>query len=282
MATYCRPRTVSEALAALASSEGRGRVLVGGTDLLVHLRKDPFAPTVLVDIKSVDDFPPAVEIGADAVRFGPTARMAEISSDPFIAGHLPALGASARVVGSIAIRNRATLVGNICNASPAADTAPALLVYGSTVTLTGPGGERTMPLTDFFVGPGQTRCGPDEIVIRIDVPIPDHGHRSAFQRLTRRRGVDLATVSVAAGVDADGGIVLGLGCVGPTPLLTDTSPPVDLADPDAIEGAVEELVSIATPISDVRAARDYREAMVRVLALRAVQSATAPPEGVSS
>ncbi|MCY3910756.1 MAG: FAD binding domain-containing protein [bacterium] len=282
MATYCRPRTVSEVLAALASADGRGRILVGGTDLLVHLRKDPFAPTVLVDIKSVNDFPPAVEIGDDAVRFGPTARMAEISNDPFIAGHLPALGASARVVGSIAIRNRATLVGNICNASPAADTAPALLVYGSTVTVTGPGGERTMSLAEFFVGPGQTRCGPDEIVIRIDVPIPDRGHRSAFQRLTRRRGVDLATVSVAAGVDADDRIVLGLGCVGPTPLLTDASPPVDLTDPDATEAAVEELVSIATPISDVRAARDYREAMVRVLAVRAVQSATAAPERVSS
>ena len=282
MASYCRPRTVSEVLAALASAEGRGRILVGGTDLLVHLRKDPFAPTVVVDIKSVNDFPPAVEIGDDAVRFGPTARMSEISSDPFIADHLPALGASARVVGSIAIRNRATLVGNICNASPAADTAPALLVYGSCVTLTGPGGERTMPLADFFVGPGQTRCGPDEIVIRIDVPIPDRGHRSAFQRLTRRRGVDLATVSVAAGVDADGRIILGLGCVGSTPLLTDASSPVDLTDPAAIEGAVEELVSIATPISDVRADRDYREAMVRVLAVRAVQSATAPPEGVSS
>lgn len=282
MASYCRPRTVSEVLTALASAEGYGRILVGGTDLLVHLRKDPFAPTVIVDIKSVNDLPPAVEIGDDVVRFGPTAQMSAISSDPFVASHLPALGASARVVGSIAIRNRATLVGNICNASPAADTAPALLIYGSTVTLTGSGGERTMPLADFFVGPGQTQCGPDEIVIRIDVPIPDRGHRSAFQRLTRRRGVDLATVSVAAGVDADDRIVLGLGCVGPTPLLTDASPSVDLTDPEAIAGAVEELVSVATPISDVRAARDYREAMVRVLAVRAVQSATAPPEGGSS
>ena len=282
MASYCRPRTVSEVLGALTSAEGRGQILVGGTDLLVHLRKDPFAPTVVVDIKSVNDFPPAVEIGDDAVRFGPTARMSEISSDAFIADHLPALGASARVVGSIAIRNRASLVGNICNASPAADTAPALLVYGATLTLTGPGGKRTMPLAEFFVGPGQTRCGPDEIVIRIDVPIPDRGHRSAFQRLTRRRGVDLATVSVAAGVNADGRIVLGLGCVGPTPLLTDASPPVDLTDPVAIEEAVEELVSIATPISDVRAGRDYREAMVRVLSVRAVQSAMAPSEGVPS
>ena len=281
MASYCRPRTVSEALSALAGAEGHGRILLGGTDLLVRLREDPFAPTVVIDVKSVDDLPPALEIGEDVVRFGPTARMATISSDPFITGHLPALGASARVVGSVAIRNRATLVGNICNASPAADSVPALLIYGSTVTLTGPGGERAMPLADFFVGPGQTRCEPDEIVIRIDVPIPDRGFRSAFQRLTRRRGVDLATVSIAAGVDAVGRIVLGLGCVGPTPLLSDSSPPVDLTDPAAIEGAVEELVSIATPISDVRAARDYREAMVRVLAIRAVQAAVAAPGGVS-
>ena len=281
MAAYCRPRTVSEALAVMAGAEGHGRILLGGTDLLVHLRKDPFAPTVIVDLKSVADLPPAVEVGDDVVRFGPTARMAAISNDPFVAGHLPALGAAARVVGSVAIRNRATLIGNICNASPAADTAPALLIYGSAVTITGPGGERTMPLAEFFVGPGETRCGPDEIVIRVDVPIPDRGYRSAFQRLTRRRGVDLATVSVAAGVDAVGSIVLGLGCVGPTPLLTDASPSVDLTDSAAVERAIESLVSIATPISDVRAARDYREAMVRVLAIRAVQAAAAAHEGGS-
>ena len=280
MAAYCRPRTVSEALAVMAGAEGHGRILLGGTDLLVHLRKDPFAPTVIVDLKSVTDLPPAVEVGDDAVRFGPTARMAAISNDPFVAGHLPALGAAARVVGSVAIRNRATLIGNICNASPAADTAPALLIYGSAVTMTGPGGERTMPLAEFFVGPGETRCGPDEIVIRVDVPIPDRGYGSAFQRLTRRRGVDLATVSVAAASTRSGASFSGLVCW-TTPLVTDASPPVDLTDSAAVERAIESLVSIATPISDVRAARDYREAMVRVLATRAVQAAAAAPEGGS-
>lgn len=272
MAYYCRPRSVDAALAALADAEGHGRLLVGGTDLLVHLRRDPYASTVVIDLKSVDDLPPPVEIVDGLARIGPTFTMADVAADPTLA-RCDALIAAARVVGSVAIRNRATLIGNLCNASPAADTAPALLVYGASVTIAGADGLRTIPLDDFFVGPGRTRCGADEIVLRLDIPLPSAGDRSAFERLTRRRGVDLATVSVAAAVDADGRARLGLGCVGPTPLLTDTSPPEDLTDAARLEQTVESLVGVATPISDVRAGRDYREAMIRVLASRAISRA---------
>lgn len=274
MVQYCRSRDVNEALHMLNDAGDMGRVLVGGTDLLVGVRRRPLEPLVLVDIKSAQDLPPAVEVTSTMVRLGPTATMTDLSLEPRIGDWFPALVAASRVVGSVAIRNRATLIGNICNASPAADTAPALLVHNATVTIAGPAGERTLPLSEFFLGPGSTACATGEMVIRVELPLPDPGYRSAFQRLTRRRGVDLATVSVAAGVDASGAITLGLGAVGPTPLLTGTSEPIDTVDDAAITSAVGELVQVATPISDVRAGRDYREAMTAVLARRAVRATT--------
>lgn len=273
MVQYCRPTSVGDAVQVLADADGTGRVLVGGTDLLVGVRRQPLAPLVLVDLKGANDLPPTIEVTDTAVRFGPTATMASLAADARIVGRFPALVAASRVVGSIAIRNRATLIGNICNASPAADTAPALLVYGATVTIVGPGGERTLALTDFFQGPGATACGPDELVLRLELPIPAPDHRSAFQRLTRRRGVDLATVSAAAAVSADGRIELGLGAVGPTPLLARSGDTIDTADAAAVERVVDGLIAVATPISDVRAGRDYRLAMTRVLSLRAIDDA---------
>ena len=273
MAHYCRPPTLNDALAVLGESDGKGRILVGGTDLLVHTRRDPYADTVLIDIKGATDLAPAMEVVGDTVRFGPTASMAALADHADVAGWFPAVVAASKVVGSVAIRNRATLIGNICNASPACDTAPGLLVHGAVVTIAGPAGQRELPLHEFFLAPGKTACGADEIVIRLDVPVPADGTASAFERLTRRRGVDLATVNLAARVDPDGAITLALGCVGPTPLLTATSGPVDHDDTASVEAAVDELISIATPISDVRATKEYRTAMTRVLALRAVGQA---------
>jgi CO/xanthine dehydrogenase FAD-binding subunit len=173
----------------------------------------------------------------------------------------------------VAIRNRASLVANSCNASPAADTAPPLLVLGARVTIASLDGDRTTSLDEFFLGPRRTLCGPGELVTRIDLPRPAPGSGSAFRRLTRRRGVDLATVSVAAGVGPEGGLVLGMGAVGPRPLRNESSEPVDVADAAALDAALDELLSVATPISDVRGSREYRLATLRVLTKRAVLTA---------
>ena len=270
---YCRPRNVSHAVEILGDAGSAGRILVGGTDLLVAVRRKPLIPLVVVDIKTADDLPPAIDFTVDSVVFGPTATMNELGRDSKLATMFPALVAASRVVGSVAIRNRASLIGNICNASPAADTAPALLVHGAAVTIVGPGGERTIPLEEFFVGPGKTKCQPGELVIALEVPLPEEGYASAFERLTRRRGVDLATVSVAAGVDPEGSITLGLGAVAPTPVLTETGDPVDFDDQTELDQTVRRLVSVASPISDVRAGREYRVAMTEALAKKAVRSA---------
>lgn len=279
MSRYHRPTGLRDALDVLGASAGGARILVGGTDLLVALRHRTVVPDVMVDLKAARDLPAPIEVDDDGVRIGPTATMAAVARHPALRRWYPALVEAALTVGSVAIRNRASLVGNICNASPAADTAPALLVHDARVTIAGPTGERTVPLRDFFLGPRSTRCGPDEIVLRLDLPRPAAGSASAFQRLTRRRGVDLASVSVAAAVGPAGAVVLGLGAVGPRPLVAELAGPVDPVsgiDPDdgaAVAAALDPALRVATPISDVRAGQDYREAMLRVLARRAVVAA---------
>ena len=180
MAQYCRPATLTDALTVLGESNGRGRVLVGGTDLLVHTRRDPNADTVLIDIKGIDDLAPAITVTDDAVQFGPTAVMSTLTDNDDVVAWFPAVVSASAVVGSVAIRNRATLIGNICNASPACDTAPGLLVHQAVVTIAGPAGERQVPISEFFLAPGSTACGPDEIVVRLDVPKPAPGSASAF------------------------------------------------------------------------------------------------------
>jgi len=272
MPKYYRPTTRAQALAALAEGGPAARPLVGGTDLLVGLRHHTVEPDVLVDLKGITDLPEPVEVRDDGVRIGATYTLGELVAHPVVRQWYPALVEAALTVGSVAIRNRASLIANSCNASPAADTAPPLLVHGASVTIASQDGDRTATLDEFFLGPRRTLCGPGELVVRLDLPRPATGFGSAFRRLTRRRGVDLATVSVAAVVGADGGIVLGMGAVGPRPLLTRTGP-VDLPDDAALDAALDELLSPATPISDVRGSREYRLATLRVLARRAVLAA---------
>jgi CO/xanthine dehydrogenase FAD-binding subunit len=275
MPKYYRPTTRADALAALAEGGERARPLVGGTDLLVGLRHHTLEPDLLVDLKAVTDLPEPIVVTDDGVQIGATYTLGELVTHPVVLEWYPALVEAALTVGSVAIRNRASLVANSCNASPAADTAPPLLVHGARVTIASLDGDRTASLDEFFLGPRRTLCGPGEIVTRIELPRPAPGSGSAFRRLTRRRGVDLATVSVAAGVGADGGLVLGMGAVGPRPLRTEVPGPVDLADEAALGEALDRLVSAATPISDVRGSREYRIATLRVLTTRAVHAAAA-------
>jgi carbon-monoxide dehydrogenase medium subunit len=272
MPKYYRPTTRAQALAALAEGGPAARPLVGGTDLLVGLRHHTVEPDVLVDLKGITDLPEPVEVSDDGVRIGATYTLGELVAHPVVREWYPALVEAALTVGSVAIRNRASLIANSCNASPAADTAPPLLVHGASVTIASQDGDRTATLDEFFLGPRRTLCGPGELVVRLDLPRPATGSGSAFRRLTRRRGVDLATVSVAAVVGADGGIVLGMGAVGPRPLLTRTGP-LDHTDHPALDAALDGLLSPATPISDVRGSREYRLATLRVLARRAVLAA---------
>lgn len=274
MLTYYRARTLAEALEVLGRQDVEGRVLLGGTDLLVGLRHqqgDP--PRVLVDLKGAADLGEPIAVSDDGVRVGPTLTMAELASHAVVRAWFPALVEAAVEVGSVAIRNRATMVGNICNASPASDTAPPLLVHEASVRIASAAGERTVPISSFFVSPRVSACGRGEVVVGVDLPRPVPGTGSAYLRLTRRWGVDLITVSVAAAIHGDGRVLLGLGAVGPTPLLVELPRGLDLEDRPALDEALDEVLVVATPISDIRAGADYRAAMLKELARRAVQAA---------
>ncbi|NJN97702.1 MAG: xanthine dehydrogenase family protein subunit M [Anaerolineales bacterium] len=273
---YARPETVAETLVLLHKYGSEASLLTGGTDLLVRLRKGRTRPRLVIDLKRVLDLRSDIRGDDSFLEVGALAVLADVIQDERVQRYFPALGEAAGTVGSVQIRNRATLAGNICNASPAADTAPALLVYGARVNLVGSNGHRRIPVNEFFVKPGQTALQQGEIVVSIELPLPQQPVGASFVRLTRRRGVDLATVNACCLVDAAGSTQFAYGAVGPRPFLV-----VDesgcLADPKADEQqkdqVLKQLVAQASPISDVRASRQYRQAMLLVLSRRALQTA---------
>jgi carbon-monoxide dehydrogenase medium subunit len=276
---YYRPTTTADAVAALANEPHGSRILVGGTDLLVALRHRTVEPTLLVDIKRVGDVAAPIAVDDHGITFGPTATMSDVVDHPVVRAWFPGLVEAAVLVGSVAIRNRASLIANSANGSPAADTAPPLVALDASVTISSVTGERTSRLSDFFLGPRKTLCGPGEMVTSLRVPRPTAGSSSAFERMTRRRGVDLATCSVGAVVTEEGGVTVGLGAVGPIPLAGGPVEPFDPSSEEQLERALDALLSPATPIGDVRAGKPYRTAMLRVLARRAVQRAAARRSG---
>ncbi len=273
---YARPETVEEALALLREYGSDASLLLGGTDLLVRLHKGRAKPRLVIDLKRVANLGSDIIETDSLLEIGARAVLADIIQAKPVQRHFPALIEAAATVGSVQIRNRATLAGNICNASPAADTAPALLVYGARVNLVGSNGRRRVPLSEFFVGPGQTVLQRDEIVTSIELPLPQEPVGAAFARLTRRRGVDLATINVCCRVNAAGVTQFAYGAVGPRPILAADASGC-LADPTATEPdkaqVLNQLIAQTSPISDVRASRDYRLAMLFVLSRRALQTA---------
>jgi CO/xanthine dehydrogenase FAD-binding subunit len=274
---YERPERLDRALALLTEVPD-ARPLCGGTDLLVGLRKGSVTTPLIIDLKRVPELGGGIEARDGWLRIPASVALTDVIADERIAVGFPALAEAAQVVGSIQIRNRATLAGNICNASPAADTVPPMLVYGAVVTLVGPAGTRRIPLDGFFLGPGRTVLGPAELVSAVELPLPNGSRGSAFGRMTRRRGVDLATVNLSCSVSSDGVTRFAFGAVGPRAfLVSDASGRLaDLAtDPVGRDEILNGMLAQATPISNVRASREYRLAMLGVLSRRALDAALA-------
>jgi CO/xanthine dehydrogenase FAD-binding subunit len=264
--TYARPTDLSEAVALLAEHGPDARVLAGGTDLIIALRDRTETPQVVIDVKRVPELAPSIVERDGVVEIAAGTTMTDLVESPVIERLFPALVEAARIVGSVQIRNRATLAGNQCNASPAADTAPPLLIYDAVLTIAGPDGSRQMPLNDFFVRSGVTRLERGELVTSITLPVARHASGSAFQRRTRRRGHDLASVTVAVAVGDDGVTRLAYGSLGPRPLL--------FTHDGGGEPAFEDWFAEARPSpTSMRASPDYRLAMLRVLTRRALETA---------
>ena len=275
--TYERPDRLADALALMADADGAARPLAGGTDLIIRIRDGSIRPSTVVDVKGIAEFSRDIRVEEGWLRIGARATMTDLLRDERIRRDYTALAEAAAYVGSVQIRNRATLAGNICNASPAADTAPALLAFEARVIAVGQTGQRVIPLDDFFVRSGVTTLAPGELVEAIEMPVRSGRRGSVHARRTRRRGHDLASVTLAVAIEDDGVTRVSYGSVGPRPIvavdesgvLADAS-----ADDDAVRDRLDELFAAAAPSStSMRASPGYRLAMLRVMGLRAVHAA---------
>lgn len=272
---YHRPTQLADAIELLARAGSSAVPLAGGTDLLIALRDGGVRPSDVVDIKAVDELAPRIEVIGETLVVGGGTTMTALMTHPVVREHFPALAESAAVVGSVQIRNRATIAGNLCNASPAADTAPALLVYDTVAIAVGAGGERRIELDALFVRSGVTTLRPGELLVRLELPMPRGRRGSVHLRRTRRRGHDLAAVTFACSVDEAGVTRLAYGSVGPRPVLAVDASGVlagrgDTPDgPDRSGTMLGDLLAAAAPSpTSMRAGPLYRRAMLRVLAER--------------
>lgn len=275
---YLAPASLDEALAMLAVHPW-AVPLAGGTDLLVQLKEKRRSAEELLSLKRVAELA-LISLNGE-VSLGSMATIARISGDESIRRGLTALSEGAGLIGSIQIRNAATLGGNLCNASPSADTAPPLLVLGAKLVIASSKGERTMPLEDFFTAPGQTVLQANELLKAVILPPRPTRSGSAYLRHTPRSGMDLAFAGVAAALTLDekgriASAYLAMGAVAPTPLraweaekcLNGSAPSQEL-----FEEAGRLAARQAQPISDLRASAEYRRHLVGVLTVRVLQKA---------
>jgi carbon-monoxide dehydrogenase medium subunit len=274
------PRRVEEAVALLAKHGAAARVLAGGTDLLAQMKSGARRPAVIVDLKRIDELMQVRESKGGLV-IGAAAPAALVREHPALRRGFPGLAEAVALIGSEQIQGRASLGGNLCNASPAADTTPALLVNEAVVEIAGPNGRRTAPVAAVCTAPGRTSLGPGEFVLSIALAAPAPRSADAYLRLIPRSEMDIAVVGAAVRVAfaADGtcsAARVALGAVAPTAIRV---PEAEVAlagtrlDAAALARMVEAVRAAAKPIDDKRGAIAYRRQVIGVLARRAAEKA---------
>jgi len=277
---YLAPTRLAPALAALAQPGG-ATVLAGGTDLMPQGRAGKVRPAhTLLNIRRVEGLD-GVALEADALVLGALVTVATLQSHPWVREHAPLLAEAADHFASAQVRNAATLGGNLCNASPAGDTAPALLALDAEVELSALAGDgtvttRRLPLDGFFTGPGRTQRQPGELLTAVRVPLGSGARLGRFFKSGTRPALDISAVAIAfaATRDAQGrlaGVRLVLGAVGPTPLRARRAEALlegRVVDAALADAAAEAAAAEATPIDDVRASAWYRRELVRNLTRR--------------
>jgi len=274
-----KPASLAEASRFLAEHVGEARPFMGGTDVFVRMRDGFWKEKYLVDVKGLDGMNDITFDPAAGLTIGASVNMNRVIASPEVNEHYPLLAEAAHTVASYQLRTRATIVGNICNASPAGDTIGACLVLGGSLRVHGVDGVRQEPLSTFFVGPGQTVLKPGDIVTAITFPLPPQGYAARYIKLGRNAIGDLAIVGVTALGYPDSGAPSGyrfrlaLASVAPTPLVP-TQAEVILAEKPITEATIAEAAQAAmeacTPIDDVRSSARYRRLMVRNLTRKAV------------
>ncbi|MDZ7697049.1 MAG: FAD binding domain-containing protein [Deltaproteobacteria bacterium] len=274
---YYQPGVLEDAFALMAEHEGRAQFIAGGTDVMVRVNQRAIQPEALISLRGVDALKGITPNGE--MVLGSMTLFRDIERNPFISRDYPALARAVAVLANPQVRNVATIGGNLCNGAPSADCAPPLLVLEARLTLEGPEGERSVPIRDFFKGPGQHCMNASEVMTGIVLPEIKKGTGSAFLK-AGRVSQDIAVVNAAALVVMEGDICkkcrLSVGAVAPVPLrLTDIETMVEgrAIHPDLLGEVAERTQKAVSPITDVRSTEAYRRQMSGVLVKRALKAA---------
>lgn len=277
---YLRPPGLDAALKELRQHGRNARVIAGGTDLLVRMKMERSAPTFLVDVTGIPELRTLGREG-DAFCIGAAATIRSVARAKEVRQRYRALVEACDAFSTVPIMVMGTLGGNLCNASPAADTAPALLVFDAVVDLASEDGKRSVPLPEFFVGPGKTSLRDGEIMVRIRLPMASRRAGSSFLKIARV-AADISKVSVAVRLVREGdGIAdcrIAVGACAPTPIRLRRAEECLAGrrfERKSLEEAAEIIAADIRPISDVRASREYRKTVARVIARDALETAWA-------
>jgi len=270
-----------EAVELLAQHKAKAKVIGGGTDLIIQMKQKLIHPGLIINLLEIPELK-GIEKNGDGLRVGSMVKHSTLESSALLCEGWKILAAASHQVGSPQIRNLGTLGGNLCNASPSADTAPPLLVLEAKANIVSPRGERVLPLESFFVGPGITVLEKDEILKEVIIPAMPQNSTSAYLKLGRRKSLDLALVSTAVilTLNPQTGICerarVALGSVSPTPMRAKNTEKFlmgRILDGNVIREAGDIARRECYPISDIRASAEYRREMVSVLTERAIKQA---------
>jgi carbon-monoxide dehydrogenase medium subunit len=281
---YAAPRTIAEAVALLAEKGDRARVLAGGTDIIVQVREGRRDLDLLVDVKGIPEVNVLSFDARQGLRIGATVPCYRVYEHADVQRVYAGLHDAASLIGGIQIQSRASLGGNLCNASPAADTIPALIASEAVCHIAGPQGTREVPVERFCTGPGRTVLGRGEFLVSFHLPAPRPHTGTHYQRFIPRNEMDIAVVGVGASVTLDAGRArclaarVALAAVAPTPLLVLEAGAALVGGPVSdshIDKAAALAQAAARPISDMRGTADYRRHLVGVLTKRALGRALA-------
>jgi carbon-monoxide dehydrogenase medium subunit len=285
---YCAPKTLREAVSLLAEKGESARVMAGGTDLIVQMRGKRFQTERVVDIKHIPELNELSFGNRKGLVIGAGVPCWRIYNDSEVVERYPGLIDSASIIGGIQIQGRATLGGNLCNASPSADTTPSLIAYSAVCHIVGPEGKRSMPVEEFCVGPGKNALKAGEILVSMQIPANKKNQGAHYQRFIPRNEMDIAVVGVGSWVElANRGkefknVRIALGAVGPTPIFASAASEAligQAVSDEAIAAAGEAAQSVASPISDMRGPAEFRTHLVGVLVKRTLQGAVARAKG---
>lgn len=277
---YLTPASFEDAVAMAASSDGVTRFLAGGTDVLVQLRADIVTPDTLIDIKKIDGVRDITKNDDDSWTIGIAATGAEMSEHDTLGKEWPGVVEAMDLIGSTQVQGRATLTGNLCNASPAADSVPAMIAAGVTLSVAGPDGSRTIAAEDIPAGPGKTTLAAGEMVTAVHLPARGIGGGDAYLRFIPRTEMDIAVVGCGVNLQVEGDTItqarVALGAVAPTALLVPDAGAALIGstlDDAALEALATAASAACNPIDDKRGTIEFRTKIAGVLAKRAAKIA---------